>query len=237
MNWLDSIAIGLKGILVNKLRSLLSTLGIMFGVGAVVAMMSVGEGAKQEAVEQIKLLGTNNIRIKHLTLTGENWSKARRIYSRGLTYRDAVLLRDSLPGLIKVSALKFSAITCSNGTGLSSAASVIGLWESDTEMPLRTSPAACRSFAGVIRLSAPISSSSPHRFQLESSLNIRSNWAAVVGARSGAPSCVSATVNWLAPMNRMTAIAGPTASNLRLMFCSSIPSLLTVLVISRWRVW
>ncbi len=105
--WLDIFAIGLKGLLVNKLRALLSTLGIVFGVGAVIAMMSVGEGARQEAIEQIKLLGTNNIRIKQLTLTGEKREEALRIYSRGLTYRDALLVRDSLPGLITVASLKF----------------------------------------------------------------------------------------------------------------------------------
>ena len=107
MYWLEIFSIGFKGLMVNKLRAMLSTLGIVFGVGAVIAMMSVGEGARQEAIEQIKLLGTNNIRIKHLALTGENREQALRVYSDGLTYRDSHLVRESIPGLVKVASLKF----------------------------------------------------------------------------------------------------------------------------------
>ena len=79
MHWSDSISIGVKGLLLRKLRSLLSTLGIIFGVAAVIAMISIGEGARREAVEQIKLLGTNNIRIKQLQLTGEKRDEAERL--------------------------------------------------------------------------------------------------------------------------------------------------------------
>ena len=45
----------------HKLRTLLTMLGIIFGVGAVVAMLSIGEGAKIEALEQIEILGINNV--------------------------------------------------------------------------------------------------------------------------------------------------------------------------------
>ena len=106
-SWSDSIAIGVKGILLRKLRSLLSTLGIVFGVAAVISMMAVGEGARREAIEQIKLLGTNNIRIKQVALTGERREKAERQFSRGLTYDDALIIQDSFPALEGVAPLKF----------------------------------------------------------------------------------------------------------------------------------
>jgi putative ABC transport system permease protein len=107
LHWSDSIGIGVKGLLLRKLRSLLSTLGIIFGVAAVISMISIGEGARREAVEQIKLLGTNNIRIKQLQLTGAKREEAERRFSSGLTYNDALLIRESVPGLLGVAPLKF----------------------------------------------------------------------------------------------------------------------------------
>ena len=70
-------------------------------------MMSIGEGARREAVEQIKLLGTNNIRIKRLPLTGERRAETERRFSRGLTDDDAILIQQSLPALLGVAPLKF----------------------------------------------------------------------------------------------------------------------------------
>ncbi len=107
MLWSESIGIGVKGLLLRKFRSLLSALGVVFGVAAVVSMVSVGEGARLEAVEQIKLLGTNNIRIKKLVLTGERREEAERQFSKGLTYDDARMLRESVPTLHAVAPLKF----------------------------------------------------------------------------------------------------------------------------------
>ncbi len=105
--WSSIIGIGLKGLLLRKIRSLLSTLGIVFGVAAVISMMSIGEGARREAIEQIKLLGTNNIRIRQLALTGEKRAEAERRLSRGLTYDDALLIQERLPFLQGIAPLKF----------------------------------------------------------------------------------------------------------------------------------
>ena len=76
-------------------------------MAAVISMTSIGEGARREATEQIKLLGTNNIRVKRLELTGEIRAEAERRFSRGLTYDDTLLVRERLPGLVGVSPLKF----------------------------------------------------------------------------------------------------------------------------------
>ena len=56
-----NIALGIENLLLHKLRSFLTMLGVVFGVGSVVAMLSVGEGASKEAMEQIRKLGSNNI--------------------------------------------------------------------------------------------------------------------------------------------------------------------------------
>ena len=68
MNKLESLLISLQELKANKLRSLLTMLGIIFGVGSVISMMSIGEGARRETLEQIELLGTNNILIKEKVL-------------------------------------------------------------------------------------------------------------------------------------------------------------------------
>jgi putative ABC transport system permease protein len=107
MQYSESLRSGIKSILVHKLRSLLTTLGVIFGVAAVVSMLSIGEGAKREAIEQIKLLGTNNIRINHLKLTGEQAEAAEKKVSKGLTYHDGRLIRANLSDLKGVAPLRF----------------------------------------------------------------------------------------------------------------------------------
>jgi len=64
MNHKESFVIGLLELKLNKLKTALTMLGIIFGVASVIAMLSIGEGARQESLEQIELLGTNNIIIK-----------------------------------------------------------------------------------------------------------------------------------------------------------------------------
>ena len=56
--------IALEAVFANRFRSALTALGIIFGVAAVIAMMAIGKGAQKEILEQIKLVGVNNIVIK-----------------------------------------------------------------------------------------------------------------------------------------------------------------------------
>ena len=58
------LRLGLRGLLLHKLRSTLSILGVVFGVAAVVAMSSVGEGARREALEQLGALGIDSITVR-----------------------------------------------------------------------------------------------------------------------------------------------------------------------------
>ena len=55
------LQLGFKNLLLHKLRSLLTTLGVVFGVGSVIAMLAVGEGASREALQRIERLGATNI--------------------------------------------------------------------------------------------------------------------------------------------------------------------------------
>jgi len=85
----ENIRIGFDGVWTHKLRSLLTMLGIIFGVGAVVAMLSIGEGAKREALKQIELMGVNNIIIQDAGLKDEQLVEVRAAFSPGLTVWDA----------------------------------------------------------------------------------------------------------------------------------------------------
>ena len=76
MNLTESIKVGITGINTHKLRSFLTVLGIVFGVSAVIAMLSIGEGAKQESLEQIALMGMNNIIVRNKTETNNPLEKS-----------------------------------------------------------------------------------------------------------------------------------------------------------------
>jgi putative ABC transport system permease protein len=61
---LYNFEIALQAIMQNKLRSMLTSLGIIFGVASVITMLAIGRGAQQEVLEQMKILGTNNIIVR-----------------------------------------------------------------------------------------------------------------------------------------------------------------------------
>jgi putative ABC transport system permease protein len=93
----QNIAIGMAGLLTHKLRSILTALGIIFGVAAVIAMLSIGEGARQEALEQIQLMGVNNIIIRAKEPTAESFGKAKANFSPGLEMRDGDAILEICP--------------------------------------------------------------------------------------------------------------------------------------------
>ncbi|HVB32331.1 MAG TPA: ABC transporter permease [Gemmatimonadaceae bacterium] len=88
----------------NKLRAGLTSLGILFGVASVIAMLAIGRGAEQEIIEQMRLLGSNNVIVtpivvqqeEKLTSAGEGEKRPTR-YSPGLTYEDAQSIADVVP--------------------------------------------------------------------------------------------------------------------------------------------
>ncbi len=99
--FISTVKLGIKSLLLHKLRSVLTMLGIIFGVCSVIAMLAIGEGASYEAQEQIKKLGSNNIILNSVKPAEENQqTTATRSFQidYGLTYKDAARLQ-TIPGV------------------------------------------------------------------------------------------------------------------------------------------
>ncbi|MCL5105558.1 MAG: ABC transporter permease [Armatimonadetes bacterium] len=88
MGILDAIQTGLSELLSHKLRSMLTMLGVIFGVAAVIAMVSIGEGARQEALDQIRKMGIDVVHVKRAVITGELAEKAEDRSPYGLKFSD-----------------------------------------------------------------------------------------------------------------------------------------------------
>lgn len=104
-----NLYIAIDAVIANRLRSLLTALGIIFGVAAVIAMLAIGNGAQQEILNQIKLVGVNNIVIKPIIEQKEEkinekvGKKEKNRFSPGLTVRDVESMKAILPDLTQVS--------------------------------------------------------------------------------------------------------------------------------------
>ena len=101
--YLHDIAIAVEAIFANRLKSILTALGIIFGVAAVISMLAIGKGAEQEILEQIKLVGVNNIVITPSTFavnenssskddSGNDKPSSKKI-SKGLTLLDVEAIK------------------------------------------------------------------------------------------------------------------------------------------------
>nr|HPM30831.1 ABC transporter permease [Chryseolinea sp.] len=106
---LANLYIAIDAVLTNKVRSLLTALGIIFGVAAVIAMLAIGNGAQQEILNQIKLVGVNNIVVKPIIeqeeekVTEQAGQKEKKKFSPGLTIRDVRSIEEVIPGEIVIS--------------------------------------------------------------------------------------------------------------------------------------
>jgi putative ABC transport system permease protein len=103
-----NIWLGIENLLLHKLRSFLTMLGVVFGVGSVVAMLAVGEGASKEALRQIQKLGSNNIIINSAKSIEEESVTSRRSFMSmyGLTYLDYQRVSESFPNIQQVAPAK-----------------------------------------------------------------------------------------------------------------------------------
>jgi putative ABC transport system permease protein len=92
---------GIVSIWRHRLRSSLTILGIVFGVCSVIAMLAIGEGASQEAQEQIRKLGSQNIIVNSVKPPEEETvtQQTARVSEYGLTYSDAERVRDTIPSV------------------------------------------------------------------------------------------------------------------------------------------
>ena len=96
-----SVSLGMKSIWLHGLRSLLTVLGIVFGVCSVIAMLAVGEGASANVQEQIRRLGSNNIIIQSQKPSQEqkNTTGQSRVLEYGLTYSDIRTIQNVVPNV------------------------------------------------------------------------------------------------------------------------------------------
>ena len=104
--YLPELYMGLSSLLVHKLRSLLTMLGMIFGVGAVVAMLSITAGVEKEMLAMIDQLGVNNIIIEAREATDPNELQQVRAISPGLTFRDYRAIAENIPGIEAISPRK-----------------------------------------------------------------------------------------------------------------------------------
>ena len=101
-----TVQLGVRSLWLHSLRSLLTVLGIVFGVCSVIAMLAIGEGASFEAQEQIKNLGSQNIILRSIKPPEEQKVSEKgsqsRILEYGLTYLDVKRIRSTIPGITVV---------------------------------------------------------------------------------------------------------------------------------------
>jgi len=96
---LPDLRLGLENLLVRKLRSLLTMLGMIFGVAAVLAMLSIGAGAQQKVLAFIEQLGVRNLIVEAKETTDEQQHQKIRRISPGLTYQDYRVINSNVSGI------------------------------------------------------------------------------------------------------------------------------------------
>jgi len=113
------LRLGLRSLLLHKLRSTLSILGVVFGVAAVVSMSSVGEGARREALAQVGALGIDSVTLRARPPAAGESADA------GLRLRDAEVVRRVVPNLVAVAPLREASLPA-EAAGRSAEAVVVG---------------------------------------------------------------------------------------------------------------
>ena len=113
MMFLAILRLGVRNLLLHKLRSLLTMLGTILGVASVIAMLAVGEGSKRHAVEQIRKLGASNVIVRSLkpaleerdSATNNADTRLPAVLEYGLKYKDWSLLQRALPMVSRMAPL------------------------------------------------------------------------------------------------------------------------------------
>jgi putative ABC transport system permease protein len=103
---LPTLRLGIDNLLIHKLRSLLTMLGMIFGVAAVVSMLSIGAGAQQQVMAFIENLGVRNLIVEAREATDMQALQKVRKVSPGLTFRDLRVLQANISGLTASTARK-----------------------------------------------------------------------------------------------------------------------------------
>jgi putative ABC transport system permease protein len=105
-DFLPDLRLGFENLRAHKLRSLLTMLGMIFGVAAVVAMLSIGAGAQQEVMAFIEQLGVRNLIVEAREAPDQQALQKVRKLSAGLSFRDFRMIEANLEGVTASSARK-----------------------------------------------------------------------------------------------------------------------------------
>jgi putative ABC transport system permease protein len=105
-DFLPDLRMGLENLRAHKLRSLLTMMGMIFGVAAVVAMLSIGAGAQQEVMAFIEQLGVRNLIVEARESTDWQSQQKRRKISAGLTFQDFRIIQANVEGITAATARK-----------------------------------------------------------------------------------------------------------------------------------
>lgn len=103
INLFQNVELGVKNLLLHKLRSLLTMLGIVFGVASVISMLSIGEGASKQALEDIRKLGSTNIIINAMKPTEDEATASVRTFLSvyGLLYDDEARILETFDTVVQ----------------------------------------------------------------------------------------------------------------------------------------
>jgi putative ABC transport system permease protein len=94
--WIPDLHLGLQNLLLHRLRSMLTMLGMIFGVAAVVSMLSIGAGARQKVMALIEQMGVHNLIVEAKETTEWQAHQKMRRISPGLTFQDYRVIRDDV---------------------------------------------------------------------------------------------------------------------------------------------
>ena len=133
MQYSENIRLAISGLADHKFRSFLTMLGIIFGVASVITMLSIGEGAKREAIAKYQDLGVNNIIIREKKLSDTELEEVRAKFSPGLSGQDAAVIKEIVPGIVNI-ASQAETNTDVKYTDKSTKSTIIGITPGYLEM-------------------------------------------------------------------------------------------------------
>ena len=128
MNILDAITVSLADLYFRRFRTALATLGIVFGVAAVQAMLCIGEGAKQEALAGIGKLGVDKVFLRTELVErtkSEDGAAQEQVERPGLLLKDCEHMRDHIPGVERIAAARILKPTLFSIHGIETPTTVV----------------------------------------------------------------------------------------------------------------
>jgi len=122
----ENVRVAIYGLRDHKFRSFLTMLGIIFGTASVITMVSIGEGAKKQAMAKYQDLGVSNIIIRDKDLTDTELEAVRMKFSQGLTLDDTKAISEIVPGVKGIAPQSETKLEAMYGDK-SSKATIIGV--------------------------------------------------------------------------------------------------------------